>query len=427
VRLFRKNHPSIGSKVLFGIITITLIIFICGFFVSSSVGFQAEDVVYTVTVEGQIDEGTSRYIERAISRAEEDDNPLIIKLNTPGGLVNPTRDMVDNILDSEITVVCWITPSGAWGYSAGSFLLVSSDVAVMDTGASIGAARPQPDDNKTVQALATWIESISNEQGRPGDVARSWITEDKTDTEDTALEKSIIDLVAEEESDILDFLGLSDARLEELDKNFVEKFLSVLSNPTVMMVLLIGGLLGIVTEVTTPGIEVPGIVGGIMLLLSLFGLGVLSLNILGIVFLILGIVLLAVEFFEPGFGIFGIGGGVSILLGIFFAGDEPWVEVSSIAVYGIILFLIVILGLLIFLVRRSQTREVETGIEKMIGKRGEVTRSLNPEGAVKVSGERWTAVSELREKIKEGERIVVQEITERDGQTTLVVKKISKD
>jgi len=424
MKLYRGFFPRTRSRGLFSLLVIIVLIF--GLFVVPSVNSQSEDVVYTVIVEERIDEGTSRYVRRAISRAEEDDNPLIIKLNTPGGLVGPTRDLVDDILDSEITVVCWITPPGAWGFSAGSFILVSADVAAMNTGTSIGAARPQPDDNKTVQALATWIESISNEQGRPGDVARSWVTEDKTETEDTAFEKGVIDLIAKEQSDILDFLDLSEARLVNFDKGFVDEFLSVLSHPTVVMILLIGGLLGVVMEVITPGIEVPGIIGGIMLLLSFFGLRILSLNALGIVLLVLGVVLLAAEFFEPGFGIFGLGGGFSILLGIFFVGDEPWAEIASVAIYGVVIVLIISFSFLIFLVRKSQTKEPETGIGKIIGKRGRVTKSLEPRGAVKVSGERWAAVSGTHEKIKEGERIVVREITERDGQTTLVVDRISE-
>jgi len=380
--------------------------------------------VYSITIDGDIDGGTAHYVERAVSRAEEDGNPLIIKIDTPGGLLNPTRDIVNSILRSDTMVVTWITPEGAWGYSAGAFITLAGDVALMDSGTSIGAAEPRPADNKTIQSMASWIREIADEHGRDGENATKFVTENMNIGAETALGMGLINGTAESDSEVLDFIGRSDSTIKEIEKGFTDQLLSLLTNPTIAFLLLLLGILGLVTEITTGGVGVPGIGGGIALILAFIGLMILELSTVGILLIILGVVLLTAEYFEPGFGVFGIGGAIALFLGILFVGDEPYFEISSEILMGLVVVIIGVSFFVIWAVRKAQTKEVETGMETMKGAEGKVTKPLDPDGVVKVRGERWASTS--KEVIEEGENIVVKDIIEKDGQTTLLVEKVKE-
>jgi len=387
-----------------------------------------ENTVYSITIDENIDGGTANYVERAISRAEEDGRPLIIKIDTPGGLVNPTRDIVNEIQRTNITVVTWITPRGAWGYSAGAFITLAGDIALMDLETSIGSAEPQPSDNKTIEAMASWIERIAEGQNRSAREARKFVTQNLNINATEAKNRNLIDGGAENEEEVLTILEKhldeNFSRIEEIEKGFIDQLLSLLTNPTIAFLLLLLGILGLVTEITTGGVGVPGIGGGIALILALIGLMILELSTVGILLIILGVVLLTAEYFEPGFGVFGIGGAIALFLGILFVGDEPYFEISSEILMGLVVVIIGISFFVIWAVRRAQTKEVETGMETMKGAEGKVTKSLDPDGVVKVKGERWAATSE--ESIQEGKNILVKDIIEKDGQTTLLVGKVKE-
>lgn len=389
-----------------------------------------DDIVYTVDVSEDIDAGTSHYVRRAISRAEEKDAPLIIKLDTPGGLVQPTKEIVDKILSSDITVVTWVSPEGAWAYSAGTYILMASDVAALDKATGFGAAEPRPSDNKTVSAMINWIEEIAESQNRPKELLREFVTNNRTFTAEAIenrglIEENLVELIARGEGDILDYLERGGSETQGIEKDLTADILSVLSSPQIAIILLIIGVLGIVAEVTTGGVGVPGIGGGICLLLAFLGLRVMEVSGLGLALTALGVVLLAAEIFEPGFGAFGIGGGITLFLGVLFIGDEPWTEVSGILVKGTAIALIVLFGAFIWVVRKTQRKEVETGMEAMIDSKGTVTKKIDPVGVARVRGERWRASAD--EKIEEDEEIIVEEISEKDGQTTLIVERVPKD
>ncbi|MFW5945575.1 MAG: NfeD family protein [Candidatus Natronoplasma sp.] len=380
-----------------------------------------EDTVYSITIHDDIDGGAAHYVERAISRAEDDGVPLIIKIDTPGGLLNPTRDIVNAILRSDITVVTWITPRGAWGYSAGAFITLAGDVAVMDDGASIGSAEPRPADNKTIQAMASWIQEIAEEQDRPGEEARKFVIDNMNINATKALDLGLIDYIEDDDDEVLERIGRSDSTIRQIQKGFTGQLLSLLTNPTIAFLLLLLGILGLVTEITTGGVGVPGIGGGISLILAFIGLMILELSTVGIILIILGVVLLTAEYFEPGFGVFGIGGAIALFLGILFVGDEPYFEISTNILMGLVVVIIGVSFFVIWAVRRAQTKDVETGMETMKGAGGKVTRTLDKDGVVKVRGERWAATS--KEVIDEEENIVVKDIIEKDGQTTLMVER----
>lgn len=383
-----------------------------------------EEVVYVVEVDGDIDSGTAHYIGNAISRAQEDGSPLLIKMNTPGGLLDPTKKIVDSILsEDEVTVICWVTPKGAWAYSAGTYILMASDVAVMDDATNIGAAEPKPSDNKVVQAMISWIKEVAESQGRPGSVVKKFVTNNLTMGPETALRENVIDLIAGEEQNILDFIGIPQARTEKLEKGLTGHILGILSNPQVALILLIAGMLGIIAEITTGGVGVPGVAGGICLLLSFFGLRVLELNGLGLALIVLGAILIAAEVFDPGFGVFGIGGGITLFLGVLLIGEEPWMKVSGTLLKGAAILLIIILAVFVWIVRKALKRKVETGMESMIGSHATVIKDIDPNGVIRVRGERWSATSD--ERIKKGREVIVEDIIEKEGLTTFVVKESS--
>ncbi len=390
---------------------------------SVGAGQDSENFVYVIEVDGDIYEGTSTYICDSIDRAEDDNVPLIIKLNTPGGLVSSTRDIVDRILNSEITVVVWVTPRGAWAFSAGTYILMASDVAAMDNSTTIGAAEPRPSENKTVEAMRGWMEEIAEAQGRPPKVASEFVTRNRTFGPENALEENVIDLIATNTQEILEYIGVSGVT-KPIGEGLLSKLLNILSNPQVVIILLIAGMLGLIAEITTPGVGVPGVAGGICLLLALWGLNVIEIGLLGLALLALGALLLGIEFFVPGFGVFGAGSVVSLVLGLLIIGEEPWVEVAGRIMMGVAIGLVGVFVAFVFLARRALKKPVKTGLEDMIGETGVVTRDIDPVGVVGVRGELWEATSKTR--IERGEEIVVQDVTIEEGRTRLVVRKSQK-
>lgn len=389
-----------------------------------------DDFVYFTEIKGNIDGGTSHHLNNAINKAETDEVPLIIKLNTPGGLLSPTKDIVDRILESEVKIIVWVHPKGAWAYSAGTYILISSDFAVMDDGTSIGAAEPRPPDNKTLEAMIQWIGEIAETTDRPSEIAREFVSKNRTMGPREALDFNVIDLRANNISDILYSIGTPDANTREISEGLLSQLLSILSHPQIAIILFIIGLLGIATEVTTPGIELPGVIGVICLLFSLWGLYVIEIWPLGLLLLLLGVILICIEILEPGFGIFGVGGFISLLSGLWIIGDkigggEPWIEIVSKTMIWGILILISLLTVIIFVIRKSLKKPVKTGMEAIIGEIGRAKTGISTDGVAHVRGESWKATS-IGE-IRKGELIIVEDVVKRDGQTTLLLKKFKED
>jgi len=367
-----------------------------------------QDFVYAVEVKGDINAGVADFIEKSIDQAERDNVALIIKLDTPGGLLSATEQIVKRMQGSKVPIVVWVTPRGAWAYSAGTFILLASNIAAMDNGTVIGAAQPRPEDPKVTQAMAEWIEAIARDRGRPPELARSFVENNRTMDPEEALQENVIDLIASNENEILTYIGQSGAEVREIEMGWMSKFLSIISNPQIVIILFILGLFGLIAEVSTPGIGLPGVAGVICLLLAFWGMGVLEINYAGVALIGLGIVLLAYELLTPGFGVFGIGGIAALVLGLIMVDKEPWIEVAGAVVKGIILGVVAILGVVLVLVRRTMKKPVVVGKEELIGKVGVVTAALAPEGLVKLRGELWTAV--CKEHAKKGEEVIVKDV-----------------
>ncbi|KUO43328.1 MAG: hypothetical protein APU95_06440 [Hadesarchaea archaeon YNP_N21] len=365
-------------------------------------------LVYTIEIHGTIDSGIANFIERSIEKAEAKNVPLIIKIDTPGGLLSATETIVKRMLDSKIKTVVWVTPPGRWAYSAGTFILLASDVAAMDDATIIGAAQPRPEDPKTTEAMVGWIREIASFRGRPQEVAENFVRTNLTLGPESALKSRVIELRARSVQDILDYIGMPAASVEQIEMDLFSQVLRLLSNPDIVVILFLAGIFGIIAEITTPGVGFPGVAGVICLLLGLWGLGALEINVVGVIFIILGAALLVAEALTPGFGIFGIGGAISLLLGFMMLGEEPWVEMLGIVIKGLAVGIVIVLLILVAVVRGTKKKPIKVGKEELIGAEGVVIKTISPKGLVKLRGELWTASSS--EKIKPGEKVVVKDI-----------------
>ncbi len=380
-----------------------------GCLVAANIGGAQQDFVYSINVKGTIDEGISNFIQKSIDRAERDDVWLIIRIDTPGGLLSATKEIVDRMIDvEENRIVVWVTPQGRWAYSAGTYILLASHVAAMNDATTIGAAQPRPEDPKTTAAMAEWIGQVAEQRDRPEEIAELFVTQNLTMGPREALDNKIIELRARSDAEILSHIGMAGAEIREMGMGIFEKVLRVLSDPNIVAILFIAGLLGILAEITTPGIGVPGIAGVICLLLALWGLGVLEINYVGLALILLGVVLIAAELFTPGFGVFGIGGGVGLILGLMMIDKEPWVEVAGNVAKGVAIALLAVFVVFIVLARRAMKRPIAVGREAMVGQVGVATTDIAPEGMVRLKGELWRASSEKL--IREGDEVVVKDV-----------------
>jgi len=377
--------------------------------VAADIGGAQRDYVYSIKVKGTIDEGISNFIQKSIDRAERNDVWLIIKIDTPGGLLSATKEIVDRMMDvEENRIVVWVTPQGRWAYSAGTYILLASHVAAMDNATTIGAAQPRPEDPKTTAAMAEWIGQVAEQRDRPEEIAELFVTQNLTMGPEEALDDKIIQLRARSDAEILSYIGMTGAEIREMGMGIFEKVLRVLSDPNIVAILFVAGLLGILAEITTPGIGIPGIAGVICLLLALWGLGVLEINYVGLALILLGVVLIAAELFTPGFGVFGIGGGVSLILGLMMIDKEPWVEVAGNVAKGVAIGLLAVFVVFIVLARRAMKKPIAVGREAMVGQVGAATTDIAPNGMVRLKGELWRATSE--KPIREGDEVVVKDV-----------------
>ena len=389
---------------------------------SAQTGGAQRESVYSIEVRGTIDAGVSNFIRKSIDRAERENTWLVIRIDTPGGLISATKDIIDRMMEvEENRIVVWVTPPGRWAYSAGTYILLASHVAAMDGATAIGAAQPRPADPKIIAAMAEWIGEVADKRGRPKEVAEKFVTQNLTMGPEEALDNEIIQLLAGSYAEILNYIGLPETEVKEIEMGIFEKVLRVLSHPEIVAILFILGLLGLIFEITTPGIGVPGVAGAICLLLALWGFGVLEINYAGVALILLGIVLIATEMFTPGFGVFGVGGGVSLLMGLMMIDKEPWIEMVGTLAKGAAIGMVVAFVVLIVLLRRGLKKPSAIGREAVVGQTGTATTDICPKGMVKVRGELWRAISEKR--IRRGEEVVVRDM---DGLVLMVEKRKRK-
>ena len=395
-----------------------------------------------ITVDGIINNVREGFIARAIDKAEENGATLlIIRLDTPGGLLSSTREIVELLLESPVPIAVFVSPRGARAGSAGTFITAAGNFAVMAPGTNIGAASPisatgeDLDDtlaSKVENDAAALIRSIAQTRGRNQDKLEETVRTAASYSAQEALADNVVDLIADDLEDLLAKLdGLTaetsigtvvletkGLELFQLEKNILEHFLEFISDPNVSFILLTVGGLGIVVELFNPGLIAPGVVGVICLLLTFLALGNLPVNWAGVVFVILAMVLTVLEVVVAGFGILGVGAIVSLMVGglILFTqfGDSsptmPSIGVSRWLLSGTggvaALTLVYVVGL----AYQSRKQGPPEKASALTGMRGRVTGELTPRGIVLVGNETWTAISEDDSLIQIGEPVEVSSV-----------------
>ena len=368
-----------------------------------------------LTLEGIINPVSARYVVRSIEQAEEEGaTAVVIEVDTPGGLLDSTREMIGSILNARVPVAVHVQPPGARAASAGVFVTLAAHVAAMAPNTTIGAATPVsgeggdlPEDlrNKVINDAAAYARTIAEERGRNADWAEDAVRDAVVVDADEALELEVIDLLAADRGELIremdgrrvELQGGQTVTLEtdgvaivEAPMSPFEQFLLVLSDPNIAFLLLSLGSLGIYFELSNPGSFLPGIAGAIFLILALFSLGTLPINYAGLALLLLGVALLGAEIFVASGGILGIGGAVAFLLGGLLLIDDtqaPFLEVSRPLIWGFTLGLTAFVLFAVRAVMRTRRRPAFIGGSDMVG-RTAVVRGPN---VVFVEGELWRA------------------------------------
>ncbi|MFN4110836.1 MAG: NfeD family protein [Ignavibacteria bacterium] len=389
------------------------------------ISFAQKGKVYVLKVDDAISPPIAEYIQDGIkSSIEANAECLIIKLNTPGGLLKSTRIIVSEILESKIPVIVYVSPSGAQAASAGVFITLSAHIAVMTPGTNIGAAHPvslEKTDTimieKATNDAAAFIRTISEKRNRNVKWAEDAVRKSLSITETEALKLKVIDFIASDIKDLLnkiDSLKVSgnfgekvlitkNAEIVEFEMTIGQRFLRLISDPNIAYILLMIGLYGLLFELYNPGSIFPGVIGIISLILAFYALHTLPVNFAGIALIIVGIILFVLETQIVSHGLLTIGGLESFILGsLMLIKTESALEVFRVS-YQIIIVLAILTFLFfsfaIGLGLKAQKRRTQTGLEGMIGEIGETITELNPEGQIRVHGEIWNAVSMNDKKI----------------------------
>ncbi|WP_441000082.1 NfeD family protein [Fodinibius sp. SL11] len=392
-----------------------------------------QPIVTMISVEGSITPTTTNYINRGIKTANEQGaRALIIQLDTPGGLLESTKNIVQSFLEStDLPIIVYVAPEGARAASAGTFITMAAHIAAMAPTTTIGAASPvqmgggQSDtvmQKKIFNYSESFIESIANRRDRNAEWARSAVRDGESITAEKALELNVVDLIASNSEELLqkidgrtfngDTLKTNNATIKELPTNLAEQFFSFIMRPEVMLILTMIAIYGIIGEVTNPGAIVPGVAGIIALVLLLYASAAMPINIAGFALIGLAIILFVAEAFTPTFGLLIAGGSVSFFLGaLMLFQDLPesmelsWAWLIPATILTALFFVwIVTEGI------RAQFTDTKTGKSSMIGKQAEVVDKIdNSHGKVFVNGEYWDAISE-ENTIEEGELCEITEI-----------------
>jgi membrane-bound serine protease (ClpP class) len=373
-----------------------------------------------VDVDGIVHPITTEIVAHAIAQAKtEHAAVLIVRLNTPGGLMDAMRDIITRIVQSPVPVVTYVEPSGGRAASAGFFILESGDVAAMAPGTNTGAAHPvammggEMDPvmkQKVENDAAAYMRSICEKRGKNAAVAETAVRASKSFTEREALDQHLIDLIEPNEDALLqaldgravtrfdgttETLHTAGASVEIYEPTWRERLISAIADPNIALILLVIGALGIYVEFQSPGLVAPGVVGAILVLLGLAAISVLPINWLGAALLLLSFTLFALEVKFATHGVLGIGGAVSMVLGAVMLINSPVPEMRihwSTAV-GLALPFSAITMFLLSLAVKAKRNKVVTGREGMIGETGSAVTALSPEGKVFVHGEYWDAVA----------------------------------
>jgi membrane-bound serine protease (ClpP class) len=389
-----------------------------------------EDVVHLITIDAPITPTIAEYITKSIDRAAKSHaEALIIQLNTPGGLVDSTNNIVIRMMSSEIPTVVYIAPSGGRAASAGVFITLAANIAAMAPTTHIGAASPvqmqgkmdETMEKKVMNDLAAMIRGIAEKRGRNAQWAEDAVRKAVSITETEALKLKVIDVIAPDIPSLLKsidgktvdvvlgkrVLRTANAKVVTVAMSLRHKILGIISNPNIAYILMILGFYGLYFELSNPGAIFPGVAGAICLILAFYALQTLPINYAGLMLIILGIALFIAEAFITSHGVLGVGGTIAMLLGSMMLIDSP---VPAMRISWAVIIPVVAASALLFIVTltvavRVHREKADTGREGLLGLTGEAKTDIGEKGQVFVRGEFWNAWSD--EPIAKGERITV--------------------
>jgi len=393
--------------------------------------------ILKITINAPIHPITSEYIRNTIDRAEKENARLvIIALNTPGGLDTSMREIIERILSSKTPVVAYVSPSGARAASAGFFIAIACDIFVMAPGTSTGAAHPvgisitgqamdKTTEEKVTHDAASYIKTLAEKRGRNTKLAEDAVRKSSAFTEKESLEGKLIDLIAASEQEIIEhfdgkrikrfsgekvLLELKGEEIIDIPMSARQKFLITISNPNLAYILLMLGLLGIYFEFSNPGAILPGVLGGIFLLLAIFSFQILPINYVGLILILLAIGLFILEIKVQSYGILSIGGIIAMIIGSIMLIDAPIPELrpSLNFIIPVAIGLSLIFIFLIVIAIQAHAKRIYTGKEGLVGEIGMAQSDLKPEGKIFVHGELWKA--EASEEIPKGTKVKVLEV-----------------
>jgi membrane-bound serine protease (ClpP class) len=394
------------------------------------------DAVHVLTADGVVGPVMERYLDRGIDGAEDEDaEAVVIQLDTPGGLITSMNDIVKRILSSKVPVVVYVSPQGGQAASAGTFITMAAHVAAMAPATRIGAATPVgsggeeiqgPLGDKVTNDAAEQIKGLAELRDRNEEWAESAVRDAVSANASEALELGVVDLIANDLDQLLDSvdgrqvtlypdrdvtLQTADAEVVFNDMNFIERFLDIIADPNIALLLLSLGTLAIFIEIVNPGVIFPGVFGVIALILGFFALSVLPFNWAGVALILFAFVLFGLEIFVPSGGILGVGGVVALILGglLLTSGNPPEFQVSRWLLFGLAAAMGAVVLFVLVNIVRIRTMPAQTGVESIVGREAVTRSGLDPDGFVFFDGERWSAESE-EGTIEEGERVVITEV-----------------
>jgi membrane-bound serine protease (ClpP class) len=399
--------------------------------------------VATIQIEGVISPVTLRLVELALDRAQaERAQALVILLDTPGGLERSMRVIVQRLLNAPIPVIVYVAPTGARAASAGVFITMAAHVAAMAPATNMGAAHPvalgggvdKESMKKIENDAAAFVRSIATERGRNADWAEKAVRESVSITEQEAVKLKVVDLVATSLPELLEkvdgrvvktardpvTLATRGAPVRPIEIGFRDRLLNVITDPNVAYILMMLGMLGLFFELSNPGVILPGVIGGISLILAFFAFQSLPINYAGLLLILFGIVLFIAEIKVVSHGVLAIGGTVALALGSLMLFDAPdasfrvswWVIAPTVAATAGLFLFVVTTGV------RALTRRPVLDEAGLVGKTGVARDRLAPAGQISVQGEIWRAVAE-GDAVEEGTPVRVVGV---DGLTLRVVR-----
>ena len=442
-----------------GLDSARFVLFLAVLFVASNLMFsvpvQAGGHLNTITIDGSINPASADFLIRAIEESEADGAvALLIELDTPGGLVSSSQDIIKAMLNAEVPTIVYVTPRGAWAASAGMFITIAANVAAMTPGSSIGAAHPVgiggsggggggggsgSEDGESCESgggrdismekaenlLASYVESIAKHRDRNVEWVVDAVRNSVAVGADEALEIGVIDVIAPDREALLEaingqevevasgmvVLDVAEATVQPLEMTLLQKIFNFLADPNVAVILMLAGLGGLYIEFNNPGLILPGVTGAVCLVLTGFALQILPFDWVGLLLMLVGIGLLIAEVFVVSFGLLFAAGIGCFLLGGTMVFEQPEVSDLTVSFWSVLVPTVATLGLfsgvVVLMVGRSLSLGQQSGVDEMIASTGRATASWQPSGSGKVfiRGEYWNAVAD--DPIREGDSVEV--------------------